>query len=82
LRGTDLGAYSRQRGDRRSGVAEVGGGRRWKPCSGELAAWPGQQVKGKLRGVLGEVGAAHDGGANGRSQGFTVGTKTAAMAAW
>jgi hypothetical protein len=63
-------------------VAEAGGGRRWELCSGELAAWPGQQAKGKLWGVLGEVGASRDGGASGWSQGFTVGTKTAAMAAW
>jgi hypothetical protein len=47
LRGTDLGAYSWRRGDRRPGTAEAGGGRRWKGHSSELAAWPGQQAKGK-----------------------------------
>jgi hypothetical protein len=50
LRETDLGAYSRRRGDRRSGVAEAGGGRRWELCSGELVARPEQQAKGGATG--------------------------------
>jgi hypothetical protein len=26
------------------GTADAGGGGRWRPCSGEPAAWPGQQA--------------------------------------
>jgi hypothetical protein len=64
------------------GTAEAGGGRRWKLCSGELAARSGQQARGGLRGIQGRVGAARIGSEIGRSQGFTVGTKAAAMVAW
>jgi hypothetical protein len=44
LRGSDLGAYSRQRGNRRSGAADVGDGDLWELCSGEPAARAGQQA--------------------------------------
>jgi hypothetical protein len=62
---------------RRPAAADAGSS---APTSWQLG--PGNKQRGKLWGVLGEVGASRDGGASGWSQGFTVGTKTAAMAAW
>jgi hypothetical protein len=44
LRGLDLGAYSRWRGNRRSGAADVSDGGLWELCSSEPAARVGQQA--------------------------------------
>jgi hypothetical protein len=82
LSGLGLGAHLRR--------GQAGGRARWRPAAAAVGGLipanrpPGLDNKRawELQGVLVEVGAARVCGESGRSQGFTVGTKTAAMVAW
>jgi hypothetical protein len=57
-------------------------GDRWRSDSSEPRPGLDNQRVWELQGVLVVVGAARVCGESGRSQGFTVGTKTAAKVAW